>query len=308
MNNENMHNLNDEIDLKKLFLVFWNRKLLISSFTTLAAIISVLYSLSLPNIYTSNALLAPTSSNDSLTSKLGNYSSLAGLAGISLPGETGDKTAEAIARMKSYDFFVDEFLPNIKLQDLMASKKWVIQTNTVIYNEKIFDEAKNEWVRKVKYPRMPKPSNQEAYKIYNEILFISQDPKTSFVKMSIDHKSPYIAEKWLKLIIQNINNYMRDLDKILAANSVKFLNNTAQSTNFAQIKVVIAKLLEDQMQDLMLAEATKDYAFMPIASPIAPERKSKPSRAVICILGTMAGFVLSLITALFLHSFNFRKI
>ena len=226
---------------------------------------------------------------------------------MSLPGDSGDKTEEAMARIRSYDFFVNEFLPYIKLENLMATKKWDIKTDTLIYNDKLFDEKNSKWVRDVKFPRKPKPSNQEAYKIYGEILGLSQDPKTSFVSISIEHKSPFIAKEWLDLIIKNINEHMRQLDKIIAANSVDYLNTTAQNTNISQIKTVISKLLEDQMQDLMLAEATADYVFTPIASPIAPERKSKPVRAVICILITMLGFMISIMISLALHFYPIKK-
>ena len=112
----------DEVDFKEIFLALWNRKILITSITTIAAIVSVLYALSLPNIYTSNAVLAPASAEDSFSSKLGGYSALAGMAGISLPSDNGSKTPEAIERIKSYDFFVNEFLPNIKFENLIVQK------------------------------------------------------------------------------------------------------------------------------------------------------------------------------------------
>ena len=52
----------DEIDLKELFMVLWGGKWLISAVTGLAAVISVVVALSLPNIYTASALLAPAES------------------------------------------------------------------------------------------------------------------------------------------------------------------------------------------------------------------------------------------------------
>ena len=48
----------------------------------------------------------------------------------------------------------------------------------------------------------------------------------------------------------------------------------------------------------MLAEIRKQYVFKIIESPIAPEIKSKPSRAMICILITGFGFLISLFIAL----------
>ena len=56
-----------------------------------------------------NALLAPTGEEETLGKKLGGYSSLAGIAGINISSERGSKSKEAIERIKSYDFFIEEF-------------------------------------------------------------------------------------------------------------------------------------------------------------------------------------------------------
>lgn len=304
-----MNNKNEDLDLILFIKILWLKKFLIISVTLFSAIFSVFYALSIPNVYTSSSLLVPAGEQDSLSSKLGSLSGLAGLAGVSLP-KGSDKTPEALSRINSYDFFINEFFPYINLEDLMAVKKWDYQSNQITYNEKLYDSEKNKWVRKVKLPRKPKPSKQEAYKIYQEIINTSQDPKTSFVNISITHQSPNIAKAWLEIVIKNINLHMKELDKSIAENSINFLNETALNTSKSQIKVVISKLLEDQIQDLMLAEATDDYAFNPITSPIAPERKSKPSRPVICILITMLGGLLGIIIAMCSHYYTvyFKKV
>tara|TARA_B100000780_G_scaffold261631_1_gene214213 strand:- start:43121 stop:44047 length:927 start_codon:yes stop_codon:yes gene_type:complete len=307
MNNENFNNTDNEIDLKELFLAIWSKKILITLITTSAAIFSVLYALSLPNIYTSYALLAPTSVEDSLSGKLGAYSSLAGIAGISLPAESAGKSTEAIERIKSYDFFEDEFLPSIKIENLVATKKWIESSNDIIYNDKIFDKAANKWALNTDTLDSVKPSNQEAYEIYGEILSIEENSKNGFITISLEHVSPFIAKEWLNLIILKINNHMKQLDKILAENSINYLNRTSEKTNLTQIKGAISKLLQEQIQTLMLAEASKDYVFKPISSPIAPEKKSRPTRAFICILGTLLGFMLSVLISLGLYFINKEK-
>ena len=49
--------VDDEIDLKELFMVLWSGKWLITAVTGIAAVTSVVIALMLPNIYTANALL-----------------------------------------------------------------------------------------------------------------------------------------------------------------------------------------------------------------------------------------------------------
>jgi LPS O-antigen subunit length determinant protein (WzzB/FepE family) len=70
----------DEIDLKELIMVLWSGKWLISAVTGLAAVISVVVALSLPNIYTASALLAPAESGGGgLSGLMKQYGGLASL-------------------------------------------------------------------------------------------------------------------------------------------------------------------------------------------------------------------------------------
>ena len=131
---------------------------------------------------------------------------------------------------------------------------------------------------------------------YNiKIISVSENRKTSFINISIDHKSPYVAKKWLDIIINEINESMRAADEDQAKKSIVFLNKIIESTDIKTTKEIISTLLEKQMQTLMLTSAEKNYVFEIIDSPIVPEKKSRPSRARISILGTILGLLLSIL-------------
>ena len=83
-NNKNPNEHENQIDLKEIFYVLLEGKWIIVSVTTLISTIAVIYSLLLPNIYESKALLVPVNSSNSMSGALGGYSNLAGLAGINL--------------------------------------------------------------------------------------------------------------------------------------------------------------------------------------------------------------------------------
>ena len=53
----------DQIDLREIFTVLWTYKIKIIAITTIFAVGSVIFSLSLPNQYKSTALLAPAQSD-----------------------------------------------------------------------------------------------------------------------------------------------------------------------------------------------------------------------------------------------------
>jgi capsular polysaccharide biosynthesis protein len=304
---DNNTEYDETLDLNEIIIAVWSRKLLISAVTSIFAVISVLYALSIPNIYSSNAVLAPASEGSSLSSKLGGLSSIAGLAGVSLPSDSGSPTVEAIERMSSYDFFAEHILPNIQLENLMAVKSWSRNSNNILYDSKIYNSATGAWVRKVKPPKSIKPSDQEAFRAFTKIFSVSVNKKNDYVNISVKHQSPYIAKKWADLIILNINESMRAEKKQLAENSIDFLNSRSSSASLASIRKATSQLLENQMQSLMMISASKDFIFKTIDSPIVSEIKFSPSRATICIAITFIGAVISIMIALILHFFRKPK-
>ena len=303
MNQINTKNIED-INIFDFFLILWKRKLTIIATTTIAAILSVIFSLSLPNIYTSSTLLIQSDANQSLASNFSGLSSLASLSNIPdlrSPGE--NKSKEAMARIRSYNFFENQFLPNIKLENLMAARKWEPELDVIKYNNDFIKET-NTWVRAVKFPYKPKPSNQEAFKVYSEIINLYEDQKTFFVTLSVEHISPKVASAWNKIIFNEINAYMRQIDKSIAEESIKFLKDTSLNNNIADIDNYISSLLKEQLQNLMFTESRKDYIYSYIEAPYIPEKKSKPSRALICIMGTFLGGLIGVLSALIL---NFKE-
>ena len=96
---------------------------------------------------------------------------LAGLAGISLPsgGDEGN-SAKAIQKISSLSFFENNILPNIYLPDLMAVKSWNSKTNTLAFDESIYDKNSNTWVRDYSYPSNRYQALKKALKYLSKTL------------------------------------------------------------------------------------------------------------------------------------------
>ena len=291
----------NELDLKEMFNIVWAKKLFVTSLSSIIASLAIIYSLNLPNIYTSESLLAPASAEDSMSSKLGSLSSFASIGGLSLSNDSTYKSLEAIERINSFDFFSTYFLPNVKLENIIAVKEWVPKDNILIYDQDIFDSKSNKWVREVSYPMQTIPSEQEAFEVYKEIMSITQDNKSTFVTLSIDHKSPLIAKKWVEIIIFQINDSMQKFDAKKSEKSIAFLNKKSLTTNIQSLRDATVNLLENQMQILMLTSSSDYYVFKVINSPLAPEKKSSPRRALICIIGGLVGIFISILIVIIQH-------
>lgn len=287
-------NKNDgDLDLFDIISILWSKKVFIASITAFFAISSIVISLSLPNIYKSEALLMPQEQTNNMGGMLGQYSGMASLAGISIPTETSTKSQEAISRIRSFEFFSKHFLPKINFVDLVAVKRWNSDSNEIIYNKKIYNPDTGKWVGKTK-------TEQEAYKSYIKSLSVIEDKKTSFVILSTKHKSPYIAQQWTNIIIDEIHSSMREQDKEEATKSIEFLNGilSSKTVQYDEVRKALSSLQQEQMKQLMMIEANEDYIFSVLDSPIVPELKSEPSRSIIVILVTFLGFIISVIYSL----------
>jgi len=295
-NNKSLIN-EGEIDLLQLITELWNKKALIIFLTTIAAIISVLYSLSLPNIYRSQALLAPADSqSQGMSSSLGGLSSIAGIAGISIPGTGDAKKTEAIAILNSHQF-LEEFINSHNLVvPIMASKGWDKESNKLIFNEKLYDAQKNQWL--VEDGKDLKPSIQETVKKFRLMVSSSVDKKNGYLLIFADTYSPYISKQWVELLIVDINKYIMEADVERAEKSLEYLNSQINQTAIPELKQVVAQLIKKEQQTIMLSQSSPEYIFKVIDRPIVPELKLSPKRAIICIVGTITGFLIAVALAL----------
>jgi LPS O-antigen subunit length determinant protein (WzzB/FepE family) len=303
MNNipsDQFNNYDDDIDLSEVFNVLWDKIFYVGAITSIFSLVSIIVALMMPNIYQSKATLMAVEQSG-MSGMVGKYSGMASLAGISLESKSDSKDQEAIARIKSFEFFSNNFLPNIKLENLMAVKKWTQASNTLTYDKSDFNSESRQWVRKAKPPRSKIPTSQEAFEEFIEIMSVSKDKKTLLVTLSVKHKSPFIAQQWVEIMIEQIDQVMRDQDRRTATKSIEYLNSIAPTVNYEDIKKDLSALQQEQMKRLMMVEANDNYIFKVLDSPIAPELKSQPKRSLIVILGTILGMMLSALGVLVFH-------
>jgi uncharacterized protein involved in exopolysaccharide biosynthesis len=294
----------DEIDLRELWDVIWRGKWIIMAVTAVFAVASVLYAVSLPNIYQSEVLVAPSeeSQGGGLAEMAGQLGGLASLAGINLGSAGGDnKVAIAMAVIKSRQFIADFVESHDILPELMAVESWDRDSNRLEFDPELYDPVQGHWVRDVDPPKIPKPSNWEAHKAFMEILTVSADTETGFVTIAVEHQSPYIAERWATLLVEEVNHVMKEKDVSEAQRSINFLNQQLDRVALAEMRTVFYQLIEEQTKTIMLAEVRDEYIFSTIDPAVVAEEKAKPKRALICILGVMLGGMLAVMFVLIRH-------
>ena len=291
-----------EIDLRELFLVLISGKWVIVSTSTIFLIIGIIFSLSLPNVYESKALLVSSSSVNNSGSLQG-YSGLASFAGIDISQNSETNSAQAIEKLKSLSFFENYFLPNIFLPNLMGLDSWNSELNLLEYDNKIYNiDAENWTLKKL-------PSAQKSYDIFmGKHLSINVDNQTNFISITVKHQSPYIAQKWTQLLIDQINIFYRTKDKNEAERASNYLNSVLAETKLSEIKQEIAKLLQKEIQKLTLIQAKEFYVFEFINPPVAMEKHAEPSRSLICILAAFLGGLIGVLVVFIRHYLFAKKL
>jgi len=306
---QNTQNQEDEIDLAELWRAIWAGKFIIIIISMIFAVASVFFALSKPNIYKASAILAPASDDagGGLGAMAGQLGGLASMAGISLGGGGGvDKTALALEIIKSRSFVENFINKHELLVPLMASKNWDMASDTLVLDVELYDEANNKWIREVKAPKTPKPSSWEAYQEFSELVTVSQDKTSSMVNIDIEFYSPAIAKQWLTWLVQDINEYMREQDQIEAKASIDYLTSQLAKIKVATMETVFYQLIEEQTKNMMLTMVKKEYVIKTIDPAQVPDTTDRPKRALIVVLGTMLGGMLSILIVLIQYFFKKR--
>ncbi|HAU8253661.1 TPA: LPS O-antigen length regulator [Vibrio vulnificus] len=300
----------DEIDLRELFKALWEGKWVIIITTLVFAIGSVLYALSLPNIYKADALLAPaeSSTGGGLSKMAGQFGGLAALAGVNLgSGETSQMDL-AVQVMKSRQF-VEMFVnKHDLLVNLMAANGWSLKDNKLSIDENVYNPITKEWLRDAKGLRSAKPTSQEVYEVFNkEILSVNQDKESGLYTLSVKYYSPYIAKNLVNWLIEDINKVMRERTIAEASQNLAYLNTQLQKTSVADMQSTFYKLIEEQTKSLMLAEVQEQFVFKVVDPAVVPELKNGPNRALICVFGTILGFMFGIVTLLVNYTLRVRN-
>ena len=264
----------DEISLRELWDILWRGKWIVIAVTAVFAVGSVTYALLAEEWYRAEVLLAPAEAKS--TSGLGGQlGGLAALAGVSV-GD-GD-SAEALAVLKSRDF-ARSFIEDKNLLPVFFSEQWNPATN------KWLGDDPAEW-----------PEIRDAVKYFQEkVLTASQDRQSGMVTLAVEWTDPEIAADWASTLVQRLNSRLRQGALAEAETNVAYLRSELAQTNVVTLQQSIGRLLESELQKLMLARGNEEFAFRTLDSASPPKERSRPKRSLIAIIGTMLGGILGVL-------------
>lgn len=263
-------------DPREIWDTLWRGKWLILLGTLAAAVASVSYALTATEWYRAETLLLPQSAETTqgLSSQFGNLSGLASLAGINF--DIAGKSMEPVAVLRSREL-LRRFIEEENLLPVLFADQW--------------DSASAKWKE---VNEQEQPDVRDGIKLFEErIRTIQEDRKTGMVRLVIEWKHPKLAAVWATKLVERVNAQMRQTALSEAEANSRFLQQQLAVTNVVTLQQPLTRLLEHEMQVLMLARGNREYAFRVIDPATAPKWRSRPKRSQIVALATLGGGMLS---------------
>ncbi len=263
--------LESEISLGDSISRIWNRKWYVVASTLFFGTAAAVYAFLATEWFRSEVLLAP-SQEEAPSSIAAQFTGLASLAGIS----AGDgNVVEPLAVLRSRQF-ARKFIEDLNLLPVLFSERWDPQS------EQWKDADPEDW-----------PDMREGVKYFHEkILSVRQDDKTNLVTVAVEWTNPEQASEWATALIDRLNEQMRQRALREAQANIDYLQIELQRTQLLTIQQSIGRLMETELQKLMLARGNKEFSFRVIDPAVAPKEKIRPKRLLLMIFGVaFGGFV-----------------
>ena len=229
-------------------------------------------------VYRSEILLVPAeeSSGGSISSLLSSFGGLGRLAGLG--GSRTSRKDEALAILRSRAF-VSAFIAANDGFAIIYPNSWDTKTGT--------------WMSSVK----TRPSDQDVYMHFTKsVMGISENKETGTIALTIDLQDRFIAAQWANNIVVLLNQKFREQVSAEAQRSMNYLGGELDKASSVELRQVINRLIESQIQTIMLTNIRKDFVFRVIDPAVIQDADYyvSPRRALLAFLGLILGGFLGL--------------
>jgi uncharacterized protein involved in exopolysaccharide biosynthesis len=271
----------DKISLRQIWQILWQGKGIVIATTIIFAVGSITYALQAKEIFRAEVLLAPAA-EQSAPMLGGQLGGIAALAGVSM-GDSND--VEALAVLQSRKFARD-FIEQMNLLPVFFEKNW--------------DAANKRWVQE---DPDEVPDVRDGVKFFHEnILSVSEARSTGLVTLAIEWTDPDIAAAWASVLVQRLNDRLREKALQEAETNVAYLQSELASTTLVTLQESIGRLLESELPKLMLAKGNEEFAFKILDPAVSPKHRVRPKRVLTVVIGTILGGLLGMFMVLVGHS------
>jgi capsule polysaccharide export protein KpsE/RkpR len=211
-----------------------------------------------------------------LSNRLGGLASIAGVSLVGSGAGAGVEGEQALARLKTRSF-LSHFIKKENLKPILFAEQW--------------NKEEKHWIDQ-------QPSDEEAYELLFKMIDIHKDSrdKSGLIIFSLNWENPVDVNKIADVannLVRSMNSNAKRRTIVDAKNSVSFLEKELEHTNILKSQTIIYSMIEQQMQQIMLANVRNEFVFKvidPAVSPKHPENNFFRKTTI-----ALFGFILSLL-------------
>jgi uncharacterized protein involved in exopolysaccharide biosynthesis len=268
-----------EFSLRDLLGILWRGKWPIFWTTLTCAVAATAAAWVVPKEFDAAVLMAPVTSTSGsiqtggLSALASQFGGLAGLAGLASNGDS--KKSESVALLQS-EALTERYITENNLLPVLYANKW--------------DSQKMQW--KV-YDSEDMPTLWKANRLFKNIRSITTDQKTGLVTLKITWDNPNIAARWASGLVKLTNDYVRNKAIADSERNIAFLTDEGAKTNIVEARQAIYQIMQKEINTVMLARGSEEYAFKVLDPATVPEKASSPRKLIWLIVGTFGGLFVS---------------
>lgn len=283
----------EEIDIMMVLRLLYAKKLPLFLGGLAGAVLGLLLSFTVPDLYTSKVKVSPVSGGG-MSAMLQQYGGIASLAGLTLPqGGDDDKTKLALAALDSEAFILDFIVSNDLQAGVLAAIDWDSETDQIFYDAEYSDPEGNLSVGEDASAQIL--IRERLIEQFKQALGVSEDKVSGFITLTFTHVSATFAGDVLSLLVSAVNTKLRDTDVGEAEAAITYLEEYVTQVQYAEVKEAVYGLVQSQIETIMLASVRPEYVFRVIDGPSVPTKRASPVRPLYVVLGFILSVALILL-------------
>ncbi len=309
---------NDEIDLIELFMKLWSYRVFIIIFSSVAIILAVIYSLLATEIYDSKVTFYQVQNKQVPSSGIMSIASQFGFGGAGSAGSS---------------YSIADLVSSRKMREQIIYHEWQTEEYDSLLNLIDFWELEGETPAEIK---------ERALEIMNDKVAYDINEETGLQSITVSTREAQLSADIANYTIQKISEYIQNEQKTSTKENLEYIEKRLNTTK-QELRVAEEALKEFREKNRMIAESPelqleygrlqrevtikqevyltlqkeKEMAMIELVKEtpvinildeaVKPEKRSKPKRKLIVIIGAFAGFFLSIFSIIAHEVYKFIR-
>lgn len=141
----------------------------------------------------------------------------------------------------------------------------------------------------------------------NEHLSFNQNEKTGIVTIRINHFEAEVAKVWLDLVINELNNQIKDIRVSESKRILESLQKEFASQTILEVRESLSNLMAQEIKIISFSGEGNEFVFQVIDSPRVPDNRIRPNRTLNVLAWFIFSIVFSSVVTVFFDRTNFHR-